>query len=88
MAIKQLIIDVREPFEYDIEHAQGAINIPPSEIMSGASQLEGVSKDTQLVLYCKSGARSNSAMRFFRQLGYNNLVNGINSAHVTKNYLS
>ncbi len=83
-----LIIDVREPFEFSGGHAKGALNIPPSELMSGAKQLNSTPRDTKLVVYCKTGSRSNVAIQILKQQGFTNLVNGINADHVTKNYLN
>ncbi|MFZ3009954.1 MAG: rhodanese-like domain-containing protein [Candidatus Microsaccharimonas sp.] len=85
--MNRIIVDVREPLEYKIGHVKGAINIPPSQMMSGAEKLDGVPKDTELVLYCVSGSRSNSSMHYLRQLGFTNLVNGINKSHVEAKYL-
>lgn len=85
--MSKLIIDVREPFEYASGHAQGAINIPPSELMAGSAKLADVPKDTELVLYCKSGARSNASMHILRSQGFTNLVNGINKDHVAAKHL-
>ena len=85
--MSRLIIDVREPYEFLSGHAEGAINIPPSDLLEGAKQLESIPKDTELVLYCRSGARSNSAMNILSRLGYTNLVNGINKDHVKARYL-
>lgn len=84
----RIIIDVREPEEYARGHADGAINIPPSEIMAGATKLDDVPKDTELILYCVSGSRSNVSMQYLKRLGFTNLVNGINQQHVTAKYLS
>ena len=83
----RIIIDVREPLEYKMGHVKGAINIPPSHMMAGARKLDGVPKDTELVLYCVSGSRSNASMPYLKQLGFTNLVNGINKAHVKAKYL-
>ena len=83
----RVIIDVREPQEYRMGHVEGAINLPPSEIMAGAEKLQDVPKDTELILYCVSGSRSNAAMHYLRQLGFTNLTNGINKEHVTRDYL-
>jgi len=88
MSSKRAIIDVREPFEYQSGHAENAINIPPSELMSGAPQLKDLDKDTELIVYCKTGSRSNVSIQILKQMGFTNLVNGINVGHVTKNYLS
>ena len=82
----RIFIDVREPKEYESGHVPGAINIPPSELMNGAKQLKEVPKETELVLYCVSGSRSNVAMNILRQMGYTNLVNGINADHIKAKY--
>ena len=84
--MNRLIIDVREPQEFMLDHVEGAINLPPAELLAGAEKLKSVPKDTELVLYCVSGARSNASMPYLRQLGFTNIVNGINKHHVTKNY--
>lgn len=83
----RLIIDVREPYEFNMGHAEGAINIPPSDIMAGAVKLKDVPKDTELILYCKSGSRSAVSMNFLKNMGFENVKNGINKDHVTARYL-
>ena len=85
--MSMMIIDVREPFEYAMGHVEGALNLPPAALMAGAKVLEKVPKDTELVLYCRTGSRSNASAHFLKQLGFTNIVNGINQAHVEKNYL-
>lgn len=85
--MNRIIIDVREPLEYKMGHVKGAINIPPSRMMTGAKELDDVPKDTELVLYCVSGSRSNASMHYLRELGFTNLVNGINKAQVKAKYL-
>ena len=82
-----IIIDVREKFEFKSGHVRGAINLPPHKLMAGASELADVPKDTQLILYCRSGARSAAAMNILRSMGFTNLVNGINKDHVAAKYL-
>lgn len=83
----RIIIDVREPEEYTTSHVPGAINLPPSELMSGARKLDGIDKEAEIVLYCVSGSRSNASMQILKQMGFTNLINGINASHVTKNFL-
>ena len=85
--MNRIIVDVREPIEYNSGHAEGAINIPPSELMSGALALKNVSKDTEIILYCVSGSRSNVAKNILSSMGFTNLVNGINKQHVEAKYL-
>lgn len=82
----RIFVDVREPQEFERGHVEGAINLPPSELMSGASALKDIAKDTEIVLYCISGARSNASMSYLRQLGFNNLVNGINKDQIRAKY--
>lgn len=83
----RIIIDVREPMEFKMGHVKGAINIPPPKLMEGAEKLQNVPKDTELVLYCRTGSRSNVAINILKNLGYSNLVNGTNKSHVEAKYL-
>lgn len=77
-----IFVDVREPEEYADSHVAGAINLPPAELMGDLRQLNGIDKNEQLVLYCRTGNRSSAAMALLRAKGYNNLVNGINQQRV------
>jgi phage shock protein E len=85
--MSQVIIDVREPFEFSTGHVKGAINIPPTELMAGSKKLKKIPKDAEIILYCLSGSRSNASMHYLRQMGYENLTNGINKEHVQAKYL-
>ena len=85
--MKRIFIDVREPEEFATGHVEGAINIPPSELMAGAQQLTDIPKDTELILYCVSGSRSNVSINILRSLGFTNTVNGINQHQVNAKYL-
>lgn len=85
--MKYVVIDVREPTEYASGHVKGAINIPPSELMSGSKKLSDIPKDANIILYCLSGSRSNVAMNIMQGMGYTNLTNGINRMHVEAKYL-
>lgn len=86
--MNRYIIDVREPDEYAESHVEGAINIPPFELMRGPAELKQIPKDATIILYCRSGSRSNASMHILRALGYTNLVNGINQQQVEARYLS
>jgi len=79
----RVIIDTREPSEYEMSHVDGAVNIPPAEFMRGVpTALRAVAKDTQIILYCRSGQRSNTCSMILRAAGFTNLVNGINEHRV------
>lgn len=82
----KIFIDVREPYEFAMGHVDGAINIPPSALMTDPEVLNTIPKDAELILYCKSGARSRASMHYLQQLGYTNLTNGINKDHVQAKY--
>ncbi|MCA9327539.1 rhodanese-like domain-containing protein [Candidatus Saccharibacteria bacterium] len=82
--MSRVIIDVREPFEYKMGHVEGAINLPPARIMSGATELEDIPKDAELIVYCRSGARSSASIHYLQQMGFTNVTNGINQGHVER----
>lgn len=63
------LVDVREPGEYADGHIPGAINIPVTDF-TAASRLE---KGKTVVIYCKSGARSYTAFRKLKKLGFGNI---------------
>ena len=77
-----LIIDVREPFEFAFGYAPGAVNITPAEMMSGSKKLADVPKDTEIILYCRTGGRAGRCVDVLKQMGFTNVVNGINKDHV------
>lgn len=79
---KPIIIDVREPAEYAGGHYPGAMNIPPMRLMGDLPELADVPKDAHIIVYCRSGSRSNVAMHILRGRGFTNVVNGINQDHV------
>lgn len=87
MSDKTIIIDVREDFEFAASHVSGAINLPPELLMQGAHELDGVPKDTKIVVYCRTGARSNVAMNILKSYGFTNVINGINKDHVESRFL-
>ncbi|WP_445382185.1 ThiF family adenylyltransferase [Robiginitalea sp. IMCC43444] len=55
-----LLIDVREPREYEVGHHPGAINIPLGKLEESLPDLE---KTEQVYLICQSGKRSYQAYR-------------------------
>lgn len=83
-----VFIDVREPEEFIRGHVEGAINIPPSDLMSGAKALSDVPKDAKLVVYCITGSRSNASINILKNLGFENIENGINKHQVEAKYLN
>ncbi|WP_183518026.1 adenylyltransferase/sulfurtransferase MoeZ [Mycolicibacterium sp. BK634] len=70
---KLVLIDVREPVEWEINHITGAELIPKSVIESG----EGLTKlphDRVPVLYCKTGVRSAEALALVKKAGFSDAL--------------
>lgn len=67
-----MLVDVRTPAEYRAGHIPGAINIPHTKI---AKKPPTRSKDSLVVLYCRSGNRSGRARANLRSMGYVKVVN-------------
>ncbi len=61
-----IIVDVRTKEEYDEGHIEGAINIPYDEIDENTN----LDKNKTIMVYCKSGVRSNKAYNTLKELGY------------------
>lgn len=61
-----ILIDVREIDEYNEGHIPGAVNIPVGSITT-----VDYSKDKTLIVYCRSGSRSNTAAIKLKNMGYN-----------------
>ncbi len=69
-----VLIDVRETWEYQRGHAQGAQHIPLGEVMG---QLDQIPRDRDVLLICQSGYRSENAARALMNAGYTRVYNVI-----------
>lgn len=66
------LIDVREPHEFDICNLNGEL-IPQGDI---PANVDKVSKDKQVVIHCRSGARSGNMVQWLeKNHGFTNLYN-------------
>jgi sulfur-carrier protein adenylyltransferase/sulfurtransferase len=66
------LIDVREPFEYEIARIEGAKLIPLGEI---TEQLDELEREQPIVVHCHSGMRSAQAVRLLQQRGFTKAYN-------------
>ena len=66
-----LLLDVRQPEEYETGHIQGAKLMPLDAIPDHFNEL---SKSKMIVVYCKSGRRSAQAMSLLQAKGFSNVV--------------
>ena len=68
-----ILIDVREPNEFEIVSIDGAVLIPKGEFLDG-SALEKLPNDKRIVLHCKVGGRSAEALAVVKGAGYSDAV--------------
>ncbi|MDQ3155414.1 MAG: adenylyltransferase/sulfurtransferase MoeZ [Actinomycetota bacterium] len=68
-----VLVDVREPNEYEINKIPGSILIPKGEFLNG-NAIEKLPQDKQIVLHCKSGARSAEALAVLKGAGFADAV--------------
>jgi adenylyltransferase/sulfurtransferase len=68
-----LLVDVREPHEFEIVRIPGSVLIPKDRILSGEAFAE-LPQDKPLVLHCKSGARSAEALAALHKAGFADAV--------------
>jgi len=76
-----VLIDVREPIEWEIVTIDDTEFIPKGEFLNG-SALEKLPNDKQIVLFCKVGARSAEALAVVKGAGFADAVHvggGINA---------
>jgi glyoxylase-like metal-dependent hydrolase (beta-lactamase superfamily II)/rhodanese-related sulfurtransferase len=66
------MLDVREPHEYASGHVPGAVSIPQADL---ALRLCDVPNEREVIVVCRSGARSLQAARFLKGIGYQRVIN-------------
>ncbi|HEY1133657.1 MAG TPA: adenylyltransferase/sulfurtransferase MoeZ [Nocardioides sp.] len=71
-----VLVDVREPNEFEINRIPGSVLIPKGDFLNGSAleQLPSVDSGTQVVLHCKSGVRSAEALAVIKGAGYDEAV--------------
>ncbi len=67
-----ILLDVREPDEYEEGHIPDSINISVDTI--GKTELK-FDKDSCIYVYCQTGMRAMRAVRILKKLGYTNTKN-------------
>jgi len=65
------LIDVREPYEYQIAQIGGKL-IPQNDV---PNRLAEIDRNREVVVQCRSGARSQRIAEFLKQSGYQNVSN-------------
>jgi adenylyltransferase/sulfurtransferase len=67
-----LLLDIREPFEYDICRLPGAKLIPMGEVPSRLNELDD---EREMIVYCHAGVRSARVVSWLKQNGFSNAKN-------------
>jgi len=76
-----LVLDVREPYEFESMHIRGSVNVPRG-ILESACEWDydetlpelASARQREIVVVCRSGRRSVLAVAVMQQLGYENTV--------------
>src|SRR5688500_6771394 len=66
------VLDVREPYEYQINKIAGSTLIPLGELPRRYQELP---RDREIIAQCKMGGRSAKAMEFLKTVGFTNVKN-------------
>jgi rhodanese-related sulfurtransferase len=76
--IDEILVDVREPFEFKAKHIQGSKNIPLDKIETAIERLKPIKT---VYVHCQSGGRSSSACEILSNAGINvvNLEGGLSA---------
>lgn len=71
LANNAVVLDVREPAEFDMGHLPGAVNIPRGVLEFRVGEHPAlVDPAAPILLYCKNGGRSTLAAHTLKQMGF------------------
>lgn len=73
------LVDVRTPAEFSAGSVDGAINIPLSQVKLQLKKFKG---KKNIVVFCRSGARSAQAKQILEQNRIESVINGRSVKHV------
>lgn len=69
---KPLLLDVREPWEFERCHIDGAVSVPMNGI---PARLDELPRDREIVVSCHHGVRSFHVARFLDHNGFTRVIN-------------
>ena len=68
-----VLLDVRTQAEYDSGHILNAINISHEQILEDPELLAEY-KDTQMVVFCRSGVRAGKVIQLLESIGFEDII--------------
>lgn len=75
---KPVLLDVREPWEFQTCHIDGALHMPMNTVPARMQELE---EETPIVCICHHGARSMSVAAFLERQGFTQVTNLTGGVH-------
>ena len=76
-----LLLDIREPYEFDAMHIKGSLNVPRGVLETACEYdyeetvaLLVESRDKEIIVACRSGNRSIFACEVMQKMGYKNVA--------------
>lgn len=73
-AVDAVVLDVREDAEYKQGHLAHAVHVPLGQLGKRINELEKF-RERPVVVYCRTGSRSNSAAGLLRRNGFTSVFN-------------
>ena len=67
-----LLLDVREPWEYNIVHLESCRLLPMRQVPAALDTLD---RDQEIIVLCHHGIRSRQVALFLESHGFDNVVN-------------
>lgn len=80
---KVLMLDARDDIEFEVSHIKDAKRVGYTDF--DKSILDGVSKDSEIVVYCSVGYRSEKIAEKLQEMGYSNVKNLFGGIFAWKN---
>ena len=68
-----ILLDVRTQAEYDSGHISNAINISHEQILEDPELLTEY-KDSQMVVFCRSGVRAGKVIQLLESIGFEDII--------------
>jgi len=71
-AEQPLLLDVRQPWEFNVCKIEGSVLVPMSQI---PTEIDALDTDRETIVICHHGIRSRSVGRYLEQAGFSNIIN-------------